>query len=194
MSGPSCRSPSPGACPGQRPTRPPRPPLGPAAALVDCCLRSEAARRALLILALCLAPLGAFAVQPDEMLPDPALEARARAITKELRCVVCQSESIDESNAEIARDLRLLVRERITAGDTDDEVLAFVVDRYGEFVLFRPPMTPANAPLWLAGPVILLAGGGLAFAFIRRRARAVPSPRPPLTPEEEDRLHSIIGE
>ena len=102
-------------------------------------------RRALLALALCLAPLAALAVQPDEILPDPAQEARARAITRELRCVVCQSESIDESNADIARDLRLLVRERITAGDSDAEVLAFVVDRYGEFVLFRPPFTWRNA-------------------------------------------------
>ena len=134
-------------------------------------------RRALLALALCLAPLAALAVQPDEILPDPAQEARARAITRELRCVVCQSESIDESNADIARDLRLLVRERITAGDSDAEVLAFVVDRYGEFVLFRPPMTWRNAPLWLSGPALLLLGGALAFGFIRRRARAAPPRR-----------------
>ena len=150
-------------------------------------------RRALLVLALCLAPLAAPAVQPDEMLPDPALEARARAITRELRCVVCQSESIDESNADIARDLRLLVRERITAGDTDKEVLAFVTDRYGEFVLFRPPMTWRNAPLWLAGPAILLVGGALAFGFIRRRAAATPPPSPPLTPKEEARLRQLTG-
>ena len=106
---------------------------------------------------------------------------------------VCQSESIDESNADIARDLRLLVRERIVAGDSDAEVLAFVVDRYGEFVLFRPPFTCGNAPLWLAGPACLLFGGGLAFAFIRRRARAGPPPRPPLTPEEEARLDALTG-
>ena len=127
------------------------------------------------------------------MLPDPAQEARARAITRELRCVVCQSESIDESNADIARDLRLLVRERITAGDSDEEVLAFVTDRYGEFVLFRPPMTWRNAPLWLAGPAILLVGGALAFGFIRRRAAAAPPPSPPLTPEEEARLRELTG-
>ena len=140
-----------------------------------------------------LVPLVAHAVQPDEILPDPALEARARAITRELRCVVCQSESIDDSNADIARDLRLLVRERIVAGDSDAEVQAFVVDRYGEFVLFRPPFTAGNATLWLAGPILLLAGGCIAFAFIRRRAAAPSVPRRPLTPEEEARLRDLTG-
>jgi cytochrome c-type biogenesis protein CcmH len=143
-----------------------------------------------LLLALALAA-PAFAVQPDEILPDPALEARARAITKDLRCVVCQSESIDDSNADIARDLRLLVRERIVAGDSDAEVIDFVVARYGEFVLFRPPFNARNAALWLAGPLLLLIGGGIAFAFIRRRA-ALPEPeRPPLTPDEEARLRDL---
>ena len=149
-------------------------------------------RRGLLMLALVLAPVVAGAVQPDEMLADPALEARARVITSELRCVVCQSESVDESNADIARDLRLLVRERIVAGDTDDEVQAFVVARYGEFVLFRPPFSWRNAPLWLAGPVLLLAGGALAFGFIRRRSRAPAPERPPLTAEEEARLRDLV--
>jgi cytochrome c-type biogenesis protein CcmH len=142
------------------------------------------------ILALLL-PLAAHAVQPDEILPDPALEARARAITSELRCVVCQSESIDDSNADIARDLRLLVRERLVAGDTDAEVQTFVVDRYGEYVLFRPPFTIRNAALWLAGPVLLLTGGAVAFAFVRRRA-ALPAPaRVPLTPDEEARVRDL---
>ncbi len=145
----------------------------------------------LALVSLLLLPLSAHAVQPDEILPDPALEARARAISSELRCVVCQSESIDNSNADIARDLRLLVRERIVAGDTDAEVQDFVVDRYGEFVLFRPPFTARNATLWLAGPVLLLAGGTIAFAFIRRRAVSPPPKRPPLTPEEESRLSEI---
>ncbi len=147
-------------------------------------------RAAALGLALIAAP-GAEAVQPDELLDDPALEARAREITRELRCVVCQSESIDESNAEIARDLRLLVRERVTAGDSNPEVIDFVVDRYGEFVLFRPPFSVANAPLWLAGPVFLLLGGGLAMAFVRRRARAGEAPPPPLSPEELRRLKEL---
>ena len=150
-------------------------------------------RRAVLVLALCLAPLAALAVQPDEMLGDPALEARARAITKELRCVVCQSELIDELNADIARDLRLLVRERLVAGDSDDEVRAFLVERYGEFVLFRPPMSWRNAPLWLAGPVLLLVGGGLAFGFIRRRGKAA-APPPPLSEAERARLAALIRE
>jgi cytochrome c-type biogenesis protein CcmH len=148
--------------------------------------------RLALVLALCLAPLLAAAVQPDEILPDPALESRARAITKELRCVVCQSESIDDSNADIARDLRLLVRERIVAGDTDEQVIDFVVARYGEFVLFRPPFTLGNAALWLSGPVLLLLGGGLAVAFVRRRARAAPPARVPLTPQEEARLRDLM--
>jgi cytochrome c-type biogenesis protein CcmH len=126
------------------------------------------------------------------MLADPALEARARAITEELRCVVCQSESVDESNADIAHDIRLLVRERLKAGDTDAEVRAYLVDRYGEFVLFRPPFTWQNAALWLSGPALLLAGGAIAFAFVRRRARAAPPAAKPLSPEEEARLAALL--
>ena len=151
-------------------------------------------RAAVLALALALLlPGAAGAVQPDEILSDPGLEARARALSKDLRCVVCQGESIDDSNADIARDLRLLVRERLEAGDSDREVLDFVVARYGEFVLFRPAFTPGNAVLWLAGPVLLLVGGGLAFAFVRRSARAAPPPLPPLSPEEQARLQAIIA-
>jgi len=152
------------------------------------------ARRALAILALCLAPLAAGAIQPDEVLDDPVLEERAREITRELRCVVCQSESIDESNAEIARDLRLLVRERLVEGDDNAEAIDFIVERYGEYVLFRPRFNAANAPLWFAGPVLLLLGGGLAFFFIRRRSEAPAPVRPPLSADEEARLKSIIGD
>jgi cytochrome c-type biogenesis protein CcmH len=151
-------------------------------------------RRTLLALALALAPLAAAAVEPGEMLADPALEARARAITEELRCVVCQSESVDESNADIAHDIRLLVRERLQAGDTDAEVRAYLVDRYGEFVLFRPPMSWRNAPLWLAGPALLLLGGGIAHVVIRRRARAPFDPPAPLSEEEEARIAALIRE
>lgn len=150
--------------------------------------------RALLLALLLIAPLSAFAVQPDEILPDPALEARARAITKELRCVVCQSESLDESNADIARDLRLMVRERLVAGDTDAQVLDYVVDRYGEYVLFRPRFSAFNAALWLSGPALLLIGGGLALAFIRRRATAPETPPPALSPEEQARLARLTEE
>jgi cytochrome c-type biogenesis protein CcmH len=149
--------------------------------------------RAALALALWLAATAAGAVQPDEILPDPTQEARARAITAELRCPVCQSESIDDSNADIARDLRLLVRERIVAGDTDAEVRDFVVARYGEYVLFRPRLSLGNAPLWLAGPAFLLLGGGLAFAFIRRRARTATLTEP-LSAAERARLTDILGE
>jgi cytochrome c-type biogenesis protein CcmH len=149
--------------------------------------------RLVLALALALAATGAGAIQPDEVLGDPALETRARAITKELRCVVCRSESIDESNAAIARDLRLLVRERIVAGDSDAEVREFVVDRYGEFVLFRPPFNRGNAALWLSGPLFLLIGGGAALIFVRRRARAQAAPPAPLSTEEETRLQELTG-
>lgn len=150
--------------------------------------------RALLLALLLLLPLAAAAVQPDEILPDAAQEARARGITRELRCVVCQSESLDESNADIARDLRLMVRERIVAGDDDAQVIDYVVDRYGEFVLFRPRFSVANAALWLSGPVFLLIGGGLAFAFIRRRSRAPETPPRQLTPDEERRLARMLDD
>lgn len=155
---------------------------------------SAAVRALLLAAAITVAPLIAAAVQPDEILPDPGQEARARAITRELRCVVCQSESLDESNAEIARDLRLMVRERIVAGDDDAEVLDYVVDRYGEYVLFRPRFSLGNAALWLSGPAFLLLGGGLALAFIRRRARAPAPERAPLSPAEQARLEELLDD
>ena len=145
-------------------------------------------RKSLILLAFLASP--AFAVQPDEILPDPALEARAREISQNLRCPVCQGENIDDSNATISRDLRLLVRERLVAGDSNDQVIDFIVDRYGEFVLFEPRATGANWLLWLAGPAMLLAGGAMAAAFIRSR-RSAPVPEA-LTPEEEARLREIL--
>ena len=114
----------------------------------------------------------AMAVQPDEILADPAMEERARDISKGLRCLVCRNENIDDSNAELARDLRLLVRERLVAGDTDQEVEDFVVDRYGEYVLLKPVFSLSNAMLWLAGPVLLIIGGWISLVFIRRRSVA----------------------
>lgn len=123
-------------------------------------------RAAIIWICLCLP---AMAVQPDEVLPDPGLEARARALSRELRCVQCQSESIDDSNASIARDLRILVRERLIAGDSDAQVLDYLVARYGEFVLLNPPAQGLNWLLWLAGPAMLLVGGGIAIATTRRR-------------------------
>jgi cytochrome c-type biogenesis protein CcmH len=144
-----------------------------------------------LVLALLLA-VPAFAVQPDEILPDPALEARARELSKLLRCPVCQGENIDDSNADISRDLRLLVRERLLAGDSNDAVIDYVVDRYGEFVLFEPRATGANLLLWLAGPLMLMGGAGVALVWLRARRQA----RAPdaLTPEEEARLREILKE
>ena len=112
----------------------------------------------------------AMAVEPDEILDDPVMEARARDISKGLRCLVCRNENIDDSNAELARDLRLLVRERLVAGDTDQEVEDFVVDRYGEYVLLKPIFSLGNAMLWFAGPVLLIIGGWISLVFIRRRS------------------------
>ncbi len=130
------------------------------------------AARAVAVATLLAAAAPAAAVQPGEVLPDAALEARARALSAGLRCVVCRSENIDESNADIARDLRLLVRERLVAGETDAEVLAYVTDRYGEYVLLRPDVRGANLLLWLAGPLALVAAGGVAAAYLRGRSGA----------------------
>jgi cytochrome c-type biogenesis protein CcmH len=149
--------------------------------------------RWLAVCALVLAATPALAVDPSEILPDPALEARARALSKELRCVVCRSESVDDSNAEIARDIRRLVRERLVEGDSDAQVLAALVDRYGDYVLLKPPARGANWVLWLAGPGLLLIGGGLALVYLRGR-RAAPAAAERLTPEEEAALRRITGE
>lgn len=148
--------------------------------------------RRLLLACLLLLPLAAQAITPDELLPDPAQEARAREVFRQLRCVVCQSESIGESNADIARDLRLLVRERIIMGDSNAEVIDYVVDRYGEFVLFKPRMTAANAPLWFGGPALLIFGLALVAAVIRRRARDAGAPRAELTAEEQARIDALL--
>lgn len=142
------------------------------------------------LLALLLWPASLPAVEPGEALADPALEARARALSGGLRCPVCRNESIDESSAEIARDIRLLVRERLTAGDTDAEVQAALVARYGEFILLRPSAEGANLLLWLAAPALLLAGLGVGLAAVRGRAGAA---EPPLSPEEEARLRDLLG-
>ncbi|MDE1152927.1 MAG: cytochrome c-type biogenesis protein CcmH [Micavibrio sp.] len=122
-------------------------------------------------LLLFLAAAPAFAVQPDEMLKDPAMEARARSISRGLRCLVCQGEDIDESNAGLAADIRKLVRERLTAGDSDAAVLQFVQARYGDYVLMNPPVRPGTYLLWFAPLIVLCIGGGVAFAYIRRQNR-----------------------
>ena len=143
--------------------------------------------RLALLMAVLAAP--AAAVQPDEVLADPALEARARALSTGLRCLVCRNETIDESNAGIARDLRLLVRERLVAGDTDADVMAYVVDRYGEFVLLSPDARGANLLLWGAPAALLLLGGGIAAAHVAGQRRKDPGP---LTAEEEARLKALV--
>lgn len=148
-------------------------------------------RIAVLILLLTFAaPL--FAVQPSEILPDPAQEARARALSKELRCLVCRNESIDESNAELAKDLRVLVRARILAGDSDEEALDFIVQRYGEFVLLNPRRDGSNFLLWAAGPAMFLIALGIAFSFLRNRSQATSRAEESLTEEERARLDEIL--
>ena len=144
-----------------------------------------------LLLVLCLLAAPAFAVQPDEMLQDPVLEARARDLSRGLRCLVCRNEAIDESNAALARDLRLLVRERLVAGDSDAEVIAFVVVRYGEFVLLQPRADGSTLILWVAGPVMLLTGLGIA-ALHQRRRRQAEQPASALSEDDALRLQEIL--
>jgi cytochrome c-type biogenesis protein CcmH len=139
----------------------------------------------------------ALAVQPDEILKDPAQEARARELSKQLRCMVCQNQSIDDSDAPLARDLRILVRERLQAGDSNSQVLDFLVQRYGEFVLLRPRLHWRTALLWLAPPVLLIGGGLVLFLLARRRRGGSPADAAlpqggALTPDEERRLAGLI--
>ncbi len=136
----------------------------------------------------------ALAVKPDEMLADAALEARAREISKGLRCLVCQNQSIDDSNAGLARDLRVLVRQRLKAGDSDDAVFRFVVDRYGDFVLLKPPMKPVTYILWF-GPLLILLGAVtvLVFFFVRRRGTRITA-SPALSEDDRRRLEALLGE
>jgi cytochrome c-type biogenesis protein CcmH len=151
-------------------------------------------RRLLLVLLLLLGAMShGFAVQPDEILDDPALEARARQLSAELRCLVCQNQSIDDSNAELARDLRLLVRERIVAGDSDREIIDYIVARYGEFVLLRPRYSLQNLILWVA-PALILLLAALIFILRRRNFAGADSARAPLSDEEKQRLARVLDE
>ena len=140
-------------------------------------------------LALALLASPALAVQPDEILKDPALETRARALSQELRCMVCQNQSIDDSDAPLAKDLRVLVRERLTAGDSDNQVIDFLVSRYGEFVLLKPRLSLHTILLW-AAPFAVLVIAALAFVLARRRA--VPESLTRLSPEEEARVNALL--
>ena len=137
---------------------------------------------ALAFLALLVVGRPAFAVDPDEMLKDPVQEKRAEAIGKQLRCPVCKTESIEESDADFTRDLRKVVRERVAAGDTDQQVLDYMHARYGDFILLNPPFQPSTWLLWLAPPLLLVAGGALAWVVIRRRQA---SAEPPALSEAE---------
>lgn len=143
-----------------------------------------------LILSIAFAALAApvLAVQPSEMLADPALEARARDLSKELRCPVCQNENIDDSDAQIAKTLREVIRARILEGDTNDEVMAFVTDRFGEFVLLKPATSGWNLLLWAAGPLMLLGGIAVAVTTFRRKGQGEAT----LSPEEESRLAQLM--
>ncbi|MFI5000090.1 MAG: cytochrome c-type biogenesis protein [Reyranellales bacterium] len=145
--------------------------------------------RALLCLLFALLAFPAQAVEPSEMLPDPALEARARDIGRALRCVVCQNQSIDDSAAEVAHDMRVAVRERLVAGDSNEQVFAFMVARYGDYVLLRPPFKPGTLILWLGVPALLLVAGG-ALLRAARRARAPVAV--PLSAAERRRLDSLL--
>ena len=147
-------------------------------------------RRLLLAFALLLMAAPAFAVNPDEVLADPALEARARTLSAELRCMVCQNQSIDDSNADLAKDLRLLVRERIADGDSDEAVLNYIVSRYGEFVLLKPRVSMKTVLLWGAPVLLVLAGGLSLLVFARKRAGKPTGSK--LTADEQARLSELL--
>lgn len=151
----------------------------------------------IVVFALCVMQAGpSLAVQPDEVMKDPVQEARARSLSRELRCMVCQNQSIDDSDAPLARDLRLLVRERIGAGDTDSQVIDFLIARYGSFVLLRPPFEPQTFALWLLPPLALGIGAVLLVISARRRREAGgtggETSVPPLSSEEQEKLAEII--
>jgi cytochrome c-type biogenesis protein CcmH len=148
-------------------------------------------RRLAFCLALLLGALPAGAVEPRERLGDTGLEARARSISGELRCLVCQNESIDESGADLAHDIRILVRERLSAGDTDSETIQAVVDRYGAFVLLKPPVEPATYILWY-GPPVLVGLGLIGTAIWLRRRQAAPTETAPLSADESRRLAGLL--
>jgi cytochrome c-type biogenesis protein CcmH len=171
---------------------------GPLSAQVDGTARRRSGRVLpvlgwLAVALLLLAHLPAMAVEPGEQLKNPALEARARQISSGLRCLVCQNETIDESNASLAHDIRILLRERLTDGDTDQQAVKAIVDRYGDFVLLDPPVKPATYVLWFGPFAVLLVGllGGLVW--LRRRPSATEATMP-LTPDERQRLDAILRE
>ncbi len=156
------------------------------------CARNDAVKVVLALSLLLALAIPAHAVRPDEMLKDPALEARAREIGQELRCLVCRNQSIDDSDADLAHDLRVLVRQRLVAGDTDQQVIDYIVSRYGDFVLLKPPFKLDTWVLWLGPGLILLAGLWGIGRYMRRQA-GMAGP-PPLSADEERRLAQILEE
>ena len=150
-------------------------------------------RRLFAALFLVAALMPALAVQPDEMLKDPALEKRARELSRELRCMVCQNQSIDDSEAPLARDLRILVRERIVKGDSDKQVLDFLVARYGEFVLLKPRFEMQTLLLWVLPPSVLLIGA-IVLLMAARQRRIAPASVTPLSPAEQNRVATLVGQ
>ncbi|MBM3648979.1 MAG: cytochrome c-type biogenesis protein CcmH [Alphaproteobacteria bacterium] len=146
---------------------------------------------ALAMAVLMLATSPSVAVEPSEMLKDPALEARARAIGQALRCVVCQNQSIDDSAAEVARDMRRAVRERLAAGDSNNQVFDYMVARYGDYVLLKPPFKAGTLLLWLGAPLVLLVASAAILVAVRQRR--VAAPPPPLSERERERLRSLLG-
>ncbi|MGB0750212.1 MAG: cytochrome c-type biogenesis protein [Magnetospiraceae bacterium] len=149
-----------------------------------------------LLFAIVLMPHPALAVEPDEVLTDPLMELRAREISKQLRCVVCQNQSIDDSDAELAKDMRILVRERLMQGDADDEVIHYLVNAYGDFVLLKPPLKAVTYALWFGPILFAVLGISAVVVFIRKNQRGVQEetrkPKP-LTPEEEAKLAKILA-
>ena len=146
-----------------------------------------------LIIGIFLFAPNAFAVEPAEMLKDNALEARARLLSKELRCLVCQNQSIDDSDALLAKDLRMLVRKRIMSGDTNDEVIDFVVERYGDFVLLRPPFKFLTAALWTGPAIILIIGAAFIFFLLRRRKNTTEKAVTPLNSDESALVQDLLA-
>jgi cytochrome c-type biogenesis protein CcmH len=143
---------------------------------------------------LLLTSIAAFAVEPGERLADPALESRARTISEELRCLVCQNESIDESGADLAHDIRIFVRQRLTAGDTDAQAMQAIVSRYGQFVLLKPPVEPATYVLWYGPPLLVAAGLAGSLLWLKRRQPVRAADTAPLSPEESLRLDGLMRE
>ncbi|MHA1568269.1 MAG: cytochrome c-type biogenesis protein [Alphaproteobacteria bacterium] len=155
-------------------------------------MRALLASLALFVAAFAFAP-SAGAVEPDEMLKNPALEARARSLSKSLRCLVCQNQSIDDSDAGLARDLRILLRERLVAGDSDDGAVAFIVARYGDFVLLRPPVKPTTYVLWF-GPAVIFVLGSAGLVFYFRRRRAAPAATASLSEAESKKVAALLDD